>query len=183
MKKVQFYFAVTGWTLGLIVHLLSIADYNASDKVPFVWLLHVGIFVVWLPVVFILTKNEELKAFRQSGTLNQLNPVAASKIFFRQTPRWLTIIAVAGFFYAIINFVFFMTTSHFGVPDIKDGQFILHNHGKLIKTLTEQEYHHYKANEVRGFSGHWLAFYGLAAAILFPFGKQTGQKKLTSRDT
>jgi len=153
MKKFLFYFAVTGWTLGLIVHLLSIADYNVSDKVPFVWLLHFGIFVVWLPGVFILIKNEGLNVFRQ-------------------TPRCLTMIALAGFFYAILNFVLVMTISHFGVPDIKNGQFILHDHGKLIKTLTEQEYHHYKVNDVRGFSGHWLAFYGLAAAILFPFDKQ-----------
>ena len=173
MKNVFFYFAITGWTLGLIIHLLSIADYNTAEKVPFIWFLHIGIFIVWLPAVLILTKNEELKAFRQSGLLKQLNPIAATKIFFGQTPTWLTIIAVAGFFYAIINGMFFMVTTQLGALDIKNGQYILHNHGKLIKTLTEQEYYHYKANEVRFFSGHWLLFYGLAAAILFPFNKQT----------
>ncbi len=173
MKQILFYFAITGWTLGLIVHFLSIAEYNAAEKFPFIWLLHIGIFIVWLPAVLILTKNEELKAFRQSSSLKQLNPIAASKIFFGQTPSWLTIIAVAGFFYAIINFVLFMTSSHMGIPDIKNGQYILHDHGKLIKTLTEQEYYHYKANEVRFFSGHWLMFYGLAAAVLFPYNKQT----------
>lgn len=58
-----------------------------------------------------------------------------------------------------------------GSPEIQDGQYILQNHGKLIRTITEQEYHHYKANEVRGFSGHWLIFYGFSAALLYPFGK------------
>ena len=173
MKYVFFYIAIIGWTLGLFIHLLSITDYNLAEKVPFIWFLHVGIFIVWFPAVFKLTKNEELKAFRQSGSLKQLNPVAASKIFFGQTPTWLTIIAVTGFLYAIINSVLFMTSSDMGVPDIKNGQYILHNHGKLIKTLTEHEYYHYKTNEVRFFSGHWLLFYGLAAAVLFPFNKQT----------
>ena len=181
MKYVFFYLAIIGWTLGLIVHLLSIADYNAADKVPFIWLLHVGIFIVWLPAVLMLTKNKELKAFRQLGSLKQLNPIVASKIFFGQTPTWLTIIAVAGFFYAIINFVLFMTTSQMGVPDFKNGQYILHNHGKLIKTLSEGEYYHYKTNEVRFFSGHWLLFYGLAAAVLFPFNQQ--KEKASANNT
>jgi len=62
--------------------------------------------------------------------------------------------------------------SQSGVPDIKNEQYILQNHGQLIRILTEQEYHHYKANEVRGFSGHWIAFYGIAMAVLFPNGRQ-----------
>jgi len=172
MKKFLFYFAVTGWTLGLIVHLLSLADIDIKDKVPFIWVLHIGIFVVWLPTVFDLNKNEELREYQQSGSLNKMNPVEFYKIIFRQTPTWLTIIAIGGFFYAIINFMLFMTSQH-GTPGIQDGQYILHNHGQLLKTLTEQEYHHFKANEVRGFSGHWIAFYGIAAAVLFPFNRQT----------
>jgi hypothetical protein len=176
MKKVLFYFAVTGWILGLIVHLLSLADFDITDKVPSVWFLHLGIFVVWLPTVLDLKKNEELKAYQQSGMLDRMNLLGFFKIIFRQTPIWLTIIAIGGFFYAIINFMLFVT-SQLGVPDIKDGQYVLHNHGQLIKTLTEQEYHHCKANELRGVSGHWLAFYGIAVAVLFPFYKQTTNEK------
>lgn len=168
MKKYLFYFAVTGWALGLIVHILSVADFDITEKVPFVWVLHIGIFVVWIPAILELRKNEELKTHQQNGRRNKTTAFEFIKIIFRKAPAWLTIIAIGGFFYAFINFIFFMNASN-GVPDIKDGQYILHNHGQLIKTLTEQEYHHFKANEVRGFSGHWLAFYGLAAAILFPF--------------
>lgn len=172
MKKFLFYFAVTGWTLGLILHLLSLADFDIAGEAPFVWLLHIGIFVVWIPTILALRNNEELKAYQQSRMLNRANPFGVVKIIFRQTPTWLTIVAVAGFFYAGINFMLFMS-SQTGVPSIKDGQYFLHNHGQFIKNLTEQEYHHYKANEIRGFSGHWLAFYGIAAAVLFPFNRQT----------
>jgi hypothetical protein len=171
MKKFLFYFAVTGWTLGLIVHLLSIADFDITDKFPFVWALHIGIFVVWLPAILELRKNKEFEEFQKAGMLKRMNPFPLYKIVFKNTPAWMTIIAFGGFFYATINFFFFISTQH-GVPDIKDGQYILHNHGQLIKTLTEQEYHHFKANAIRGFSGHWLAFYGLAAAILFPLKDQ-----------
>jgi hypothetical protein len=172
MKKFLFYFAVLGWTLGLIVHLLSLADVDVTDKVPFVWVLNIGIFVVWLPTVLILKKNEELKEYQRSGKFNRTNPLEFFKILFRQTPTWLTIIAIGCFFYSIINFILF-TTSQPGTPYIQDGQYILRDHAQLIKTLTEQEYHHYKANQMRGFSGHWLVFYGLAAAVLFPFNRQS----------
>ena len=171
MKKFLFYFAATGWTLGLIVHILSLADYDVEDKVPFVWILHLGIFVVWLPTILNLRKNEEFIAYRKSKMMNRMNPFGFLKIIFKQTPIWLRIIAIGGFLYAGINFMLFITSQH-GTPGIQDGQYILHNHGYVIKTLTEQEYHHYKANIVRGFSGHWLVFYGLAAAVLYPFNKQ-----------
>ncbi len=170
MKKNLFYFAATGWVLGLIVHLLSLAGFNITDKVPFVWLLHIGVFVVWIPAIIEMKNNEELREYKKSGVLNRMKPFGFFKIIFKETPTWLKTIAIGGFFYAIINFIWCFIF-HLGIPDIWDGEYILHNHGQLIKTLTEQEYNHYKANELRGFSGHWLAFYGFAAAILFPSNK------------
>lgn len=175
MKKVLFYFALTGWTSSLIVHLLSLADIDVSETIPFVWFLHIGIFVVWFPVVFELKKNEELQAYQQSGILNKINQIGLLKIIFKDTPTWIIIIVAGSFFYAIINFMLFIP-SQIGTPEIKDGVFILESHGKLIKTLTEQEYNHYKANTVRGFSGHWILFYGVATAILFKFSGLTKQK-------
>jgi hypothetical protein len=170
MKKLLFYFASTGWILALLVHVLSITDIDIASRLPFVWILHLGIFAVWIPMILDLIKNEEIKQFQQARKQNRNNSTSLFKIIFKKTPTWLKIIAVGGFFYAGINFILF-SISQQGSATIKEGQYILHNHGQLIRTLTEQEYHHFKANEVRGFSGHWLAFYGIAAAILFPFYK------------
>jgi hypothetical protein len=64
-----------------------------------------------------------------------------------------------------------MTTQLY-TPGIQNGQYILHNHGQFVRNLTEKEYHHYQANTLRGFSGHWIAFYGMAMAVLYPFNKQ-----------
>jgi len=178
MMKFLFYFAATGWTLGLIVHVISLADVDITDKVPLVaWVLQIGIFVVWIPILWtpaalFLKQNEKLKSNRQSGLFNRAKPFGLFKIIFRQTPAWLLVIAIGSFFYAGINLMLFMT-SQLDVADIKHGQYILHNHGKLIKTLTEEEYHHYQAKEMRVFSGHWLALYGIAAAVIFPFSRQT----------
>ena len=175
MKKYLFYIAVVGWTLGLTVHLSSLADYDVGEKFPFVWILYIGIFVVWLPTILELRKNEALKEYQKSGMLNRMNPVGFYKIIFKNTPTWLAGIGIGGLFYAFINFALFIASQH-GTPDIKDEHYVLQSHGQLVKILTEQEYHHYKANEVRGFSGHWLAFYGLSAAVLFPFSKKQNDK-------
>ena len=172
MNKTLFYVAVTGWSLALLVHLLSLADVDVRDTVPFVWVLHLGIFVVWLPAVLALKKNEELKAYKQSGFANTLNPFGFFNIIFKQTPNWMKVIAIVGFYYAVVNFMLSMSSAS-GTPILRDGQYLLENHGQFIRTLTEQEYNHIKANHVRGFSGHWICFYGIAAAILFPFAQRS----------
>ena len=103
MKKSLFYFAVTGWALGLIVHILSLAHINVAAKVPFVWLLHVGIFAVFVPAILEMKKNEALKAYQQSEKANRKNPFAVVKIIFNQTPSWLAAIAIAGFVLSLIH--------------------------------------------------------------------------------
>jgi hypothetical protein len=174
MRKFLFYFALTGYLLGLIVHLLSLADIDILSNFPFIWLLHLGIFVVWIPTIFEIRKRQQLE---QKHSLTKNNPLSFFKVMFSRTPKWLTIVAIVGFIYAIINFSLAFL-SQTGTPDIKDGQYILQNHGQLIRIITEQEYHHDQANEARGFSGHWIAFYGIALAVLFPFGKLTEKEKL-----
>lgn len=165
MKKILFFVAATGWMLGLTVHLLSLSGVDVMEKVPFVWLLHLGIFAIWVPTILSLKKKKELRGNQDSSPFNALSN------FLENTPHWLNAIAVVGFVYAFINFALFFFSIE-GSTAIKDGEYILHNHGHLIKKLTEQEYHSYRAQELRGFSGHWLAFYGFAVAALYPFAKK-----------
>lgn len=171
MKIFLFYFAITGWVLACLAHLLTLAGFNVFAEVPFIWILHIGIFVVFVPAIFFLNKNEEFQAYQQAKKERRKAASGLVSIVFKGVPQWLKIMVFGSFFYAILNF-FLFASSQDGTPALQDGQYILHNHGKFIKNITEQEYNDYKANELRGFSGHWLLFYGLAAAILFPFKKQ-----------
>jgi len=178
MKKAIFYFALVGWTLGLLVHLLSIFDVDVAAKAPLVWLLHVGIFIAFIPAILELKKNRELQTYQKSDMFKVFSPFNTLKIISRTTPSWLTVIAVLGLFYAFVNFIIFMKSQPY-TPDIENGGYVLRNHGQIIKTLTEQEYHHYKAVTLRGFSGHWIAFYGISMALLFPFNKKQVTYNLT----
>jgi hypothetical protein len=172
MKRALFYFALAGWLLGILVNVLSLLDIDVTEKAPFIWLLHIGIFVVWIPAVLDLRENQELKDYMQSGILNQMNPIGFYKIIFKDIPTWIILLALGGFFYAGINFILFISSQE-GTASIKDGQFVLQNHGQLVRILTKQEYHHYSANEVRGISGHWILFYGMATGILFKYSGLT----------
>ena len=117
MKTFLFYFAVTGWTISIIVHSLALTGIDATSKIPFVWLLHVGIFVVWLPAVLKLRKNPDLAALQQSGIAGQMNPFAFFQAIFKYTPTWISAVAIMGFFYAVINLTLFMASQQ-GSPDI-----------------------------------------------------------------
>lgn len=171
MKKTLFYLAVIGWLLGLTIHILSIARIDVEEKVPFIWGLHVGIFVVWVPAILTLRKNKELVALQKSGKLNDLKLKEQFRVTFKHAPKWIGYMAIAGLFYAVLNFFGVMVLQK-GTADIIDGKYVLHIHDKIIKTLTSQEYHNLVAQKIRGVSGHWIAFYGLAAAILYPFKRK-----------
>jgi len=165
MKTALFWMAVTGWTLGLTVHLLSVFNIDVEDKVPFIWLLHFGIFLVWIPTVSMLKKTGELNT-ASSG------PWSLFYTLRQKAPDWVAAIAIGGLIYAVINFLLFIyMQGGGGTPAVNNGHYYLHNHGTRIRDITEHEYYHYRALTVRGFSGHWMAFYGMAAAFLYPFKK------------
>lgn len=153
MKIFLFYFAVTGWTIGLIVNLISIAEIDITVKIHFlwIWVLTIGTFIVWLPIVFELKNNEELIALKQSNTLTRINPFIYLKITFKNAPTWLTIISILGFFYATSSTNLNSLKSQKGIADIIDGKYSIQSHGQII-ILTEQEYHQHKANEIRAIS-------------------------------
>lgn len=165
MKKTLCFISGLGFILGFIVHVVSLLGIYLGEKFPFIWALHVGIFIVWLPAILELNKNPELKQ-QNIGTLS--NPFKFFGIMFKNAPKPIMIISVVFFFYATINFLLYMLAGQGGVPDIIDGKYVIHNHGSIINELSETEYLKMKANVIRGFSGHWMAFYGVAMGILWP---------------
>ena len=160
MNRILSLISILGFIAALIVHATTFANMDLIEKFPLVWSLHVGIFVVF--ILFILNARKSLGGNFDFAKLRAM------------IPTWAGILLLLTFIYAIINFVLFLFFSEGGVPDIKDGQFILHSHGKLIRYLTEQEYHMKKAYVLRAFSGYWLTFY-LAPALYFLFESRARQ--------
>lgn len=154
IKNVSVFYmlATVGFFTSLIVHLSSFFGYWATMEK--FWFLHVGVFVVWFPAVILSNEN------KMWSTDNKI------MVGMDRSPKWLSITCAILFCYALINFAIFMGAMGGGGPEIENGKYVLSSHGKFIKDITETEYWHLKAMELRGFSGHWMFFYLTAASIL-----------------
>ncbi len=163
MRKYFFYLAIVGWILSAIVQLLLVVGIDVESQCSFTWLLHIGVFAVWFPAILLLIRDKE-----RSAMMKTYNPIDFWKALFKGTPVWLVIIALGGFIYTWVSGMWYMFSVD-GVVDIMDGQYVMQNHGSIIKVLTEQEYHSFHIREQMFFSAFWLAFYGIAMGVLYPF--------------
>ena len=160
---------ICGFT-ALFVFLLS-AGFHIATFIPAIsvsmqiaWPLHLAALVVFGFMVFSLVakqqrqKKEPVKGSLRFGVRN----AGQSKAFLAQeigsAPRAMRIACVTTFIYAIINFAFFLILMEGGGPEAKKGTFYLETHGQEIREITKEEYHRFRAYEVRGFSGHWMLF-------------------------
>lgn len=119
-----------GLVVSLWVHLGA-----AMGRAPssFFWVLHVGIFVVWFPAIFV--------AQRLVGNVNRKD---FWKVVLKGVPDWMRYMVYGFLGYAVVNFLFFMTKAPNGGSGANP-----------------------PAAVWRGFSGHWMAFYSAALAILY----------------
>ena len=157
MNRFLGFTALTGLVLSAIAHVCALAGVNVAEQVPFVWLLHIGIFVVFLPFIF-----SSRKILGKQPSLADMRVLVPGRVYA---------VGLAIFIYAIVNFILFAAATQGGNPVIEAGQYLLKSHGRLIRELSFAEYEALRANELRGFSGHWLFFYFVPFAY-FMFGKR-----------
>lgn len=145
MTKPLLHFFAALAAAGLALSVLSHAAALAGISGPlggYTFVLHVGVFVVWIPAVLAsnrLTRNVSRKDFWKGA--------------LRGCPDWMKYMTYAFLGYALLNFLVFAVgapSSKFklGVPN-----------GSSASSLTPEA--------VRGFSGHWMAFYSAAFALLY----------------
>ena len=170
MKKIFFPVALIGLALGLLVHILSLLHIDVIDAVPYVWVLHAGIFITFGPALIGVIMSKEYRELEGGSIVNRMNPLKLLKVMFGHLPKWVFPILVLTFVYTFINFSLFMQSEK-GSPSFMNGQYVLASHGQVLEVITEQQFHYYQANELRGFSGHWIFFYCISAAMLYPYKK------------
>jgi hypothetical protein len=152
MRKILGFTALIGFILSLFVHLLSLFGVDVASIFKPIWFLHIGLFLVVVPIIFFEQKS-----------LSTLNKFARAKSVL---PRRISLSRKVLHVYAVVNFVIWVFLSEGGTPDIRDGKYILHNHGKLMRELTQNEYKLFLINKMRFFSGIWLVFYFESFAYL-----------------
>ena len=169
MGRIVGVLAAIGLAVAITVHVLTFfPDKTIAASGSSLFLaLHVGIFVVFVP--FVLAQRA-LFGTTRPGWRKQLS------LF----PRWGQLLLGSVVAYALVNFVLFFFFTQGGTPEIREGQFVLVNHGTFIRALSEQEYDLARSHVTRGFSGHWIAFY-LAPMLYFLFGRDP-QRQSSSSD-
>jgi Protein of unknown function (DUF3592) len=129
-------FALVGFVLSLWFHIRAIMGHSAPDSV---FVLHVGIFVVWFPAVLAAIK------LQGGGRGKDL-----WKRVLRGDPDWVRYVT-----YGIFGYSWISMMANFGG-------------GKHPQSGPDPD-----ASTLRSFSCVWMAFYSMAAAILYSAVRQT----------
>lgn len=136
----------------LSVHTLTIFEINIGEIIPNIWLVHIIILALIVPLGILLRAEDNAKA---EGNNNRQE---------KSFPTWLGVAYCLLGIYVAANFLIFSWGAE-GQPDIQNNKYVLHNHGHVIRELDKKEYDIAKAQTLRGASGHWLIFSFAAATI------------------
>jgi hypothetical protein len=128
-------YAACGLVLSLVEHILSFFGMQFGGNNIFV-ALHVGIFPLWIPAVFIANK--------MTGGSTQRKDFW--KVVLSGCPPWMKYMTYGFFIYAFVNFAIFTVLSSM--------------HQRVQGASAPS------ADVIHGFSGHWMAFYSAGLAIL-----------------
>lgn len=108
--------------------------------------LHLGVFILLLPMF----------GAEYSGLLDRS---FFWKGFAQGKPKWVVRgVNLLGLFF-VLHFVLFLVQSRAAAPEIINGQYVLNNHGHIVKVLTQSEYSTLKGAELRIFATGWMFFY------------------------
>ncbi|MBN1212429.1 MAG: hypothetical protein JXA92_07610 [candidate division Zixibacteria bacterium] len=98
--------AAVGLVLSTVVHISALLNV-ANPLGERTWLLHIGIFIVWLPAV--LGASTLVRDFKRKNFW---------KATLRGCPKWMKILVYLFFGYAILNFIIFF------ILDVTDGNVV-----------------------------------------------------------
>jgi hypothetical protein len=149
--------AALGLICSIAVHLCTFAELDFQGFSQYVWLLHGGVFVVFIPAIFGLRKNRNKKLLATIWNCG---------------PKGMVVLLGFLFLYSFVNFMLVAKLGGGGVPDEIDGAKVIHNHGEIVRYLDDQEFKKQKIYSIRGFSGHWMLFYCASLTILASLIKQ-----------
>lgn len=139
--------------VSLAAHVSTFLGIDPMTRWPGVMFIHVAIFPPFIAAICYANRIGGPEEKRQEKAMNA-------------APRWLRILTGFFFVYTFVNFAIFIVLNEGGGPEERDGKYLLMSHGRVIREITEEEYHRQQAYVVRGFSGHWMMFSCAALMLL-----------------
>ena len=144
--------ALTGLALALLVHVAACLGLDVGAQFPAVWILFVGIPIVFFPFV-----SCSQRTLGNRPTLSDLRAAF---------PGWVIIATILLAIYAWIGFLAGTAPlpAAGGVPTERDHKYVIANHGVVLREISAAQYHAFEASNLRGLSSLWLLFYFLPTA-------------------
>jgi hypothetical protein len=160
MRKVVAILAAPGFLLGICIFIASFFGLTMDKLGSRAVLLHLGIFVLFLPLAIFE---------RRSGGVNS----------FAGRPRWVVRSTQVLGLLCVVMFFAFLALSHAASPEIINGAYVLNNHGKIVGYISEKDYLFLKGRELRLFASGWVFFYyTIMMGWWFPRKEETPWKVL-----
>jgi hypothetical protein len=159
------FLSIVTLVLSFAVHIITFMP-TSRLMMSDVWPLHIGAIIVFGMMVISLARDQKKKRSARRPGESYFTWLSNSKSenqkylaeIIRSTPIILRILCITVFIYTMINFALFIKHSEGGGPSEENGRYYLTSHGRIIRELSEQEYHRFCLYELRGFSGHWILF-------------------------
>jgi hypothetical protein len=150
MRKIIAIGAAPGLIAGVYIFIASFSGLTMNKLGTRAFLLHLGIFALFIPLVFVDRWSKGVDPFRGK-------------------PRWVLRSMQMLFLLFVVVFVSFLALSHAAAPDIINGEYVLNSHGKIVGHISERDYLFLKGWELRLFASGWiLAYFAVMMHWWFP---------------
>jgi hypothetical protein len=146
--------AALGLTISTAAHFSTHLGIEPMHRWPWIWLLHLGLFVVFVPAICVSANKRGNKDFTWRAA-------------FRNAPAWMRWMTICIAIYAPLNGAAFGVVGKGGGPYKEpDGTYAMSSHGRILRTLTADEYHRASGYEFRFMSCWWMMFYSVSLTVL-----------------
>lgn len=150
MRKVLATAAVPGLVAGISIFIASFLGLTMDKLEAKAFLLHLGIFAIGIPLIFVEKWSKGVYPFRGK-------------------PRWVLRGMQILFLVFVVLFFTFLALSHAGSLEVVNGEYVLNSHGKIIEHISERDYLFLKGWELRSFASGWiLAYFALMMYWWYP---------------
>jgi hypothetical protein len=159
--------AALGLLISIAANVSTFFGVEPMHRWTYIWLLHLGVFVVLIPAGSSQNNHGHQRVFRWRDV-------------FGGVPAWMRWMTVWLVIYAPVSALAFVIVCGGGGPSqAPDGTYAMMSHGRILRTLTADEYHRASGYEFRFMSSWWIMFYSISLALLV--SAMNRQKALASR--
>jgi hypothetical protein len=146
--------AALGLLISIAANVSTFFGVEPMHRWSYIWLLHLGIFAVFIPAFAIQSNRGDKMPFRWRDV-------------FGGVPAWMRWMLVGLIIYAPVSALAFALVCGGGGPSQEpDGTYAMTSHGRILRTLTADEYHRASGYEFRFMSSWWIMFYSVSLALL-----------------